>query len=225
VDPAACLEREGRLARARETSPVAALRETPPRDTNGVRDIIPPRSGVGYTRGGAVRLMHRLGFGFIRPKPLPRQAGREGREASIRKYGRLVRDAPPDGTIVLPDAVHPEWQSRPAHGRFHQSDRPAVRSTTGRRRLNLHGALDPGTMEPAMAGGGRTGAGTALRRLERARPGSRVIHVFPGNARQHHAKAPKPFLERPECRVRLHFLPPYAPHRASLGRHAPPREA
>jgi len=48
-------------------------------------------------------------------------------------------------------------------------------------------------MKPAMAGGGRTGAVTVLRllrRLERARPGSRVIHVLPGNARQHHARRP-----------------------------------
>jgi len=200
VDPAACPEREGKLTRAREASPVAALPETPPRDTDGVRDIIQRRSGVEYTGGGGIRLMHRLGSGYIRPKPLPREADREGREASIRKYGRLMRDAPPDGTTVLPDAVHPGWRSRAAHGRVHRSDRPAVRSTTGRRRLNLHGALDPGTMKPAMAGGERTGAVTVLRllrRLERTRPGSRVIHVLPGNARQHHAKAPNPSWSGP----------------------------
>jgi len=191
VDPAAYPEREGRLTRVRETSLRAALRETPPRDTNGVRDIIPRRSGVGYTRGGAVRPMHRPGFGYIRPKPLPRQAGRAAREALMRKYGRLVRDAPPDGTTVLPGAVHPGWRSRRAHGRVHQSDRPAVRSATGRRRLDPHGAPGPGTVRLAMAGGGRTGAVTVprpLRRPERARPGGRVIHVLPDNARQHHAR-------------------------------------
>ncbi len=42
VDPAAYPEREGKPARVREASPVATLRESPPRDTNGVRDIIPP---------------------------------------------------------------------------------------------------------------------------------------------------------------------------------------
>jgi len=186
VDPAAYPEREARLTRAREASPVAAPQETPPRDTNGVRDIIPPRFGAGYTRGGAVRPMHRPGFGYVRPKPLPRQAGRAAREAFIRQYGRLMRDAPPDGTIVLADAVHPGWRSRPAHGRVHRSDRPAVRSTTGRRRLSPRGAPGPGTVRLTMAGVGRTGAGTVprpLRRLERARPGGRVIHVLPDNAR------------------------------------------
>ncbi len=215
VDPAACPERGGKPARAREASLRAALRESPPCGVSGVRDIIPPSFGQEYTRGGAIRLMHRPGFGYVRPKPLPRQADRAAREAFMRQYERTVRDAPPDGAIVFADAVHPEWQSRPAHGRVFRGDRPAVRSTTGRRRLSPQGALDLETMGFTMVEGERTGATTTLRllrRLERARPGSAAIHVFPGNARQHHAKAPRPFLERPDCRVRLHFLPPYAPH-------------
>ncbi len=221
VDPAAYPEREGKLTRAREASLRETLRASPPRDTNEVRDIILRSFGQEYTRGGAIKLMHRLGFGYVKPKPLPRQADRAGREAFIRQYERTVRDAPPDGTIVFADAVHPEWQSRPAHGRVHRSDRPAVRSTTGRRRPDLHGALDPGTMKLTMGGGGRIDATTTLRllrRLERDHPGSAAIHVFLDNARQHHAKAPVPFLERPDCRVRLHFLPPYAPHLNPTGR-------
>ncbi len=193
VDPAAYPEREGKLTRAREASLRATLRESPPRDTNGVRDIILRRFGKEYTRGGAIKLMHRLGFGYVKPKPLPRQADRAGREAFIRQYERTVRDAPPDGTIVFADAVHPEWRSRPAHGRVFRGDRPAVRSTTGRRRLNPQGALDLETMKLTTGGGGRTGATTTLRllrRLERDHPGSRAIHVFLDNARQHHAKAP-----------------------------------
>ncbi len=79
VDPAAYPEREGKPARARE----ASLRETPPdippRGTNGVRDIILRRFGQEYTRGGTIRPMHRPGFGYVKPKPLPRQADRAAR--------------------------------------------------------------------------------------------------------------------------------------------------
>ncbi len=163
VDPAAYPEREGKLTRDQETS----LRETPPasppRSTNEVRDIILRLHGVEYTRGGAIRPMHQPGFGYVRPKPLPRQADRAGREAFIRKYEQLMRDAPANGATVLPDAVHPEWRSRPAHGRVLRSDRPAVRSTTGRRRPDPHGAPDLETMGSATGGGGRIGATTTLR--------------------------------------------------------------
>jgi len=76
-------------------------------------------------------------------------------------------------------------------------------------------------MRLTMVEGERTVAVTVLRplrRLERARPASRVIHVFLDNARQHHAKAPVPFLERPDRRVRPCLLPPYAPHLNPTGR-------
>ena len=39
-----------------------------------------------------------------------------------------------------------------------------------------------------------------------------VIHVILDNARYHHAKILRPWLESSERRVKLHFLPPYAPH-------------
>ncbi len=215
LDPAAYPEREGKLTRGQEASLRAMFRDSPPRDTNEVRAAILQRHGVEYTRGGAIKLMHRLGFEYIKPKPLPRQADREAQEAFIRRYEQLMRGLLPDETVVFADAVHPEWQGRPAHGWFVREDRPAIRSTTGRRRLNLHGALDLETMRLTLVEGERIDAGTSLRllrKLERAHPDSRVIHVFLDNARYHHAKALKPFLERPGRRIRLHFLPPYAPH-------------
>ncbi len=132
VDPAAYPEREGKLTRDQETSLRETLRDSPPRDTNEVRDIIQRLHGVEYTRGGAIKLMHRLGFEYVKPKPLPRQADRAAREAFMRQYGRTVRDAPPDGTTVFADAVHPEWQSRPTHVWVLRSDWPAVRSTPPR---------------------------------------------------------------------------------------------
>jgi len=102
VDPAAYPEREGKLTRDQETSPVAALRATPPRDTNGVRDIILRRFGVEYTRRGAIKLMHRLGFGYIKPKPLPRQPPPLISAGSLSIRGRNVAfQGAPDGASRL----------------------------------------------------------------------------------------------------------------------------
>ena len=40
------------------------------------------------------------------------------------------------------DAVHPGYQSRPAHGWFAKGERAAIKATSGRKRLNIHGASD-----------------------------------------------------------------------------------
>ena len=215
VDLAAYPEREGKLNRDQEAALKALFRDNPPRDTNEVREVIFRFHGVDYSRAGAIKLMHRLGFDYVKPESLPRQADRGAQEAFIRHYEQLMCGMFPDETVVFADAVHPEYQSRPAHGWFIRSDKPAIRSTTGRRRLNLHGALNLETMKLTMVEGEKINAETSLRllqKLERAYPDSRVVHVCLDNARYHHAKMLKPFLERPECRIRLHFLPPYAPH-------------
>ena len=51
-----------------------------------------------------------------------------------------------------------------------------------------------------------------LEKPERNNPTMATIHVFVDNARYHHAKILQPWLESSERRVKLHFLPPYAPH-------------
>ena len=215
VGLAAYPEREGKLDRKQESDLRQRFREHPPRDTNEVRDTILRLYGVEYSRGGASKLMHRLGFDWVKPKSLPRRADPEAQEKFIKDYGGRMNGLLPAGTIVFVDAVHPEYQSRPVHGWFIRSEKPAIRSTTGRRRLNLHAAFDLERMGATIVEGEKTTADTTLRllqKLERDYPRHRVIHVYLDNARYHHAKKLKPFLERPDCRIRLHFLPPHHPH-------------
>ena len=92
-------------------------------------------------------------------------------------------DFAPPLTVVFAAAVHPEYQSRPAHGWFIRSDKPAIKATTGRQRLNLHGALDLETMKLTLVEGEKINAETSLRlfeKLERAYPDTRVIPGDPG---------------------------------------------
>ena len=51
-----------------------------------------------------------------------------------------------------------------------------------------------------------------LEEIEKTFSKKRVIHVILDNARYHHVNILQPRLESPERRVKLHFLPPYAPH-------------
>ena len=51
-----------------------------------------------------------------------------------------------------------------------------------------------------------------LAAIEAIYPRMRLIHVFPDNARYHHAKLVQAWLARPGCRIRLHFVPTYCPH-------------
>jgi transposase len=51
-----------------------------------------------------------------------------------------------------------------------------------------------------------------LMAVEARYPAMHSIHVFLDNARYHHAKLVQAWLARPECRIKLHFVPAYCPH-------------
>jgi hypothetical protein len=51
-----------------------------------------------------------------------------------------------------------------------------------------------------------------LMAIEAMYPGKRLVHHFLDNTRYHHAKLVQTWLARPECRIKLHFIPACCPH-------------
>lgn len=51
-----------------------------------------------------------------------------------------------------------------------------------------------------------------LQSLEAGYAAMARIHVYLDNARYHHAKVVQEWLSRPQCRIKLHFVPAYCPH-------------
>jgi hypothetical protein len=43
--------------------------------------------------------------------------------------------------VYFADAVHPEHQTKPAFGWVRKGSKPAVKTTAGRGRVNIHGAV------------------------------------------------------------------------------------
>ena len=92
---------------------------------------------------------------------------------------------------------------------------PALEQTSGRQRLNVHGAIDLETGKTAMIDVETVDAASTIKLLaaiEAMYPLLVVIHVFLDNARYHHAKLVKAWLAQPGRRIRLHFIPAYCPH-------------
>jgi transposase len=87
----------------------------------------------------------------------------------------------------------------------------AVAQTSGRQRLNIHGALDLETGKTRMLEVTTVSADSTIKlliTLLALYPRKRVIHLFL-DARYHHAKLVQAFLARPGCRIKLHFIPAY----------------
>lgn len=106
--------RHGHLGEMQEAELSEHLASRVYRDVGEVRAHIVLTYGTAYSHSGCIKLMHRLGFECKRPKSLPTQADEAKQAAFIEIYEKLQRGLADDEAVYFVDAVHPEYQSRPA---------------------------------------------------------------------------------------------------------------
>jgi hypothetical protein len=141
--------------------------------------------------------------------------------AFIKKYEDLLNHLEDEEAILFADAVHPTHAGRPVSCWAPKQITVAVAQTSGRQRLNIHGAFDLETGKTRMLEVVTVNAISTimlLMEIEAMYPGKRMIHPFLDNAKYHHAKLVQAWLARPERRMKLHFIPAYCPHLDPIGR-------
>ena len=120
-----------------------------------------------------------------------------------------------DEAVLFADAVHPTHAARPVGCWAPSQEKLAIEQTSGRQRINIHGAIDLETGQTRMIEALTIDAASTIRLLqsiEALYPMLALIHVFLDNARYHHAKLVQEWLALPGRRIKLHFIPTYCPH-------------
>ena len=205
-----------RLSEAQQDRLKAWITETLPRTTRAIGAWIEKEFGIEYQgRSGLIALLHRLGMEHRKPKAVSRKLDPDKQAAFIKAYEDLLNHLADDEAVLFGDAVHPTHAVRPV-GCWAPKDTPvAVAQTSGRQRLNIHGAIDLESGQTRMLEALVVDAASTimlLMAIEAMYPGKRLIHVFLDNARYHHAKLVQAWLAEPGRRIKLHFSPAYCPH-------------
>ena len=194
----------------------AWITETLPRSTRAVGAWIARECDVVYeSRSGLIALLHRLGMEHRKPKAISRKLNPAKQDAFIKAYEALMNRISADEAVIFADAAHPTHAVRPVGCWAPKEIKVAVEQASGRDRLNIHGAIDLETGQTIMKDVLTVNALSTimlLMAIETMYPGMRQIHVFLDNARYHHAKLVQAWLARPDCRIKLHFVPAYCPH-------------
>jgi transposase len=211
-----------RLSEAQQAQLKSWIGETLPRTTREIGAWIEAECGVTYeSRSGLIALLHRLDMEHRKPTTVSSKLDPDKQAAFIKQYENLLNQLGDDEAVLFADAVHPTHAVRPV-GCWAPKDIPlAVPQTSGRQRLNIHGAIDLETGKTRMIEADTVNAISMimlLRAIEAMYPGKRLIHLFVDNARYHHAKLVQAWLARPECRIKLHFIPTYCPHLDAIER-------
>jgi len=204
------------LSPAQEEALIAWVAATLPRSTRQVGAYIEREFGVIYeSRAGLIALLHRLDLEYSKPETIGRKLDVEKQKGFIEAYENLLNSLGPDETVLFMDAVHPTHAARPVGCWAKARDNLAIEQTSGRQRLNVHGAIDLETGKTVMIEAEAVDAASTIRLLEAIEamyPLLTMIHVFLDNARYHHAGLVQEWLAQPGRRIKLHFIPAYCPH-------------
>jgi transposase len=204
------------LTATQEEALRAFVGATLPRSTRQVGAFIEREFGLVYeSRSGLIALLHRLGLEYHKPNVIARKLDVAKQKDFIESYDKLLNSLGNDEAVLFMDAVHPTHAARPVGCWAPKQEKFAIEQTSGRERINIHGAIDLETGQTRMIDVETVNAAstiTLLEAIEACYPMLLLIHVFLDNARYHHAKLVQDWLARPECRIKLHFIPSYCPH-------------
>lgn len=111
------------------------------------------------------------------------------------------------------DATHPHHNPVLGCGWIKRGQEHAIPSNTGRRRLNINGAIDLEGLQPVVRFDDTiNGASTValFEQLEAANPQAERVYVICDNARYYRSKEVTHYLEN--SKIELVFLPSYSPN-------------
>jgi transposase len=208
--------RSSRLSLEQQDKLTRWVGETLPRTTREIGAWIAREFDVSYEgRSGLIALLHRLGLEHHKPQAVSRKLDPAKQKVFIDAYEALLMSLPADEAVMFADAVHPTHGARPVGCWGPKDVQVALDQTSGRDRLNIHGAIDLETGQTRMLEVltvDATSTIALLAGIEVLYPAKRRIHVFLDNARYHHARVVQDWLDKPERRIKLHFVPAYCPH-------------
>ena len=114
-----------------------------PRSTREVGAFIAWEFGLVYeSRSGLVALLHRLGLEYHKPEAIPRQLDEAKQQAFIEDYENTLNSLGNDEVVLFADAVHPTHAARPVGCWAAKGENLAIEQTSGRERINIHGAIN-----------------------------------------------------------------------------------
>ena len=189
------------------------LQETLCLSAKEVVDHVAQLWDVHYSVRGMTELLHRLAYVYKKPKLVPGKANGEAQEAFLETYQKLKETKAQQDPIYFIDATHPHHNPVVGYGWIKRGQEHSIRSNTGRRRLNINGAIDIEGLQPVVRFDDTINAASTValfRQLEAANPQAERIHVIADNARYYRSKEVSEYLK--ESKIDLIFLPPYSPN-------------
>jgi transposase len=169
-----------------------------------------------YAVSGMTNLLHRLGFVHKKPSMLPCKVDTVKQLEFLQKYEKIRRTG---RCVYSLDGCHPQHNSMPQYGRILKRETKILPSNTGRKRLNIQGAINLDTHDLISTIHGSLDKQSTieiLKKIEARHFNEKKIYVIVDNAGYYRAKEASQYLKK--SKLELVYLPPYAPHLSLIER-------
>lgn len=150
---------------------------------------------------------------YKKTKVIPGKVDREKQEVFKEAYYELKQTKKPEDKIYFVDATHPQHNNMPFYGWIYKGETKAIKTNSGRTRLNLNGALNLEDMQITILSEKTINTHAMMRLIltieEKQATGE--IYLIVDNASYNHSYELQMFLSDHK-RVRLKYLPAYSPN-------------
>jgi len=204
---------KGKLSKKQEFQLKEHLKTTVYPNAKAIAKYIKETYGITYTPEGLVHLLHRLGFVYKKSKHIPGKANPEKQREFIETYQKIKEEKGLNDKIYFVDATHPSYNSMPSYGWIYKGETKELPSNTGRKRININGAIDVLNLDFTYREENTIDASSTielLKQIEEKNPNAEKIYIIMDNAPYNHSKKVKEAFK--EGKIHLIFLPSYAPN-------------
>lgn len=181
--------------------------------TQSVIDYIAKEFDITYSQSGMRDLLHRLNYVYKKPKLVPGNPDHDAQEIFAEQYEEFMLNKPDSTEVLFMDAVHPQHNTMAAYGWIKRGEERKLQTSSGRERLNLHGAMNAETLELTVIESETVDADSTIQLLEMLENKYALavtIFVILDNAKYHYSRKVRKFLEK--SKIKLVFLPSYSPN-------------
>ena len=170
--------------------------------------------GIKYGRKGMAKLLKRLGFVYKKPKVVPGKANGKRQEEFLKNtLEPYLEKASDEHPVYFSDAVHPTHNVQPHYGWILKGSDKAVKTNSGRQRVNINGAVCFHTKDVVYSEDETINKESAVSLLANIRSRHNVdieITVVLDNARYNRATEVTNYAS--QHKIKLLYLPPYSPN-------------
>ncbi|WP_197705424.1 IS630 family transposase [Candidatus Kuenenia stuttgartiensis] len=131
----------------------------------------------------------------------------------MENYKQLKEEKAPGDKILFMDGVHPQHNSTSAYCWIEKGKKKEIPSNTGRKRINLNGAIDIETFEVTIREDESINAQSTIKlfhEIESRYAQAGTIYIISDNAKYYRSKLVKEYLAN--SRIKIKFLPSYSPN-------------